>query len=446
MASQRQLLSFRIASGLLFLVVSTVAQSPDGRLVRNQKPVLTKAPEKQAVPPKSTGKSRSIIAPKKRVSARPKVMAVSPTPVVKPSETKARLILTTVPNAIVEINGREVRAVEDGTLTVPELAMGKYEVRIRATGFELWQGVIGIDQSLTRISIPLIRISEVGSLWLTVNHSNAEIMIDGKRRGISQSGRLFRVEGLDPGLREVRVIKPGYEEWRTTVAIAAGERREAAISLHPLYNPSLIMISGGTFERGNDRGSRDQRPAHEVTLSAFEISDSEITNQLYKFFIDETGRPAPVGITYGWVNGQFPVDQADRPVVYVSWEDATAFCQWLTEKTGFRYRLPTEAEWEVAARTVGNRYRSVGSVWEWCLDWYDPLAYSQSARVDPRGPVQGRRVSMLGFEGPARVVRGGGYGRGNLVLRAAERNFFLPNRSRFDLGFRVVREIANSKR
>ena len=445
MASRQQFLRICMAQALIFLSAGAGAQSPDGRVEKARKPQVTKPLERPAVPPPPTRKAPIVRERKRRGTAKPKVVAAKPEESVARREISAMLVLMTVPNAVVEIDGREERVAGDGSLTISDLGIGKHEVRIRATGFELWQGIIGIDQPLVRLSLPLVRISGSGRLWLTVDQAEAEVVVDGKRRGKSIVNQLFRVEGLDPGLHEVRVFKSGYEDWSTTVTITAGERQELSVSLHPRYNPPLILISGGTFERGDDRGSKDQRPAHEVTLSAFEISASEITNQLYKFFVEERRRPAPVGITYGWTNGLFPADQADRPVVYVSWEDATAFCQWLTEKTGFRYRLPTEAEWEIAARTVGDRFTSVGSVWEWCLDWYDAMAYRQSVRVDPRGPAQGRKVSMLGFEGPARVIRGGGYGRGNLVLRAAERNFFLPNRSRFDLGFRVVREVVNSK-
>ena len=445
MASRQQLLRIWMAQALIFLSAGAAVQSPDGRVEKARKPQVIKPSEKRVATPPPTRKAPIVTDRKRRATAKPKVVAVKPAETVTWREMTAKLILTTVPNAVVEIDGREERAAGDGSLTISDIGMGKHDVRIRATGFELWQGIIGIDQPLVRLSLPLVRIPAGGRLWLTVDQAEAEVVVDGKRRGKSIVNQLFRVDELDPGLREVQVLKAGYEDWSMTVAIAAGERQELRVSLRPRYNPPLILISGGTFERGDDRGSKDQRPAHEVTLSAFEISASEITNQLYKFFIEERGRPAPVGITYGWTNGLFPADQADRPVVYVTWEDATAFCQWLTEKTGFRYRLPTEAEWEIAARTVGDRFTSAGSVWEWCLDWYDAMAYRQSVRVDPRGPAQGRKVSMLGFEGPARVIRGGGYGRGNLVLRAAERNFFLPNRSRFDLGFRVVREVVNSK-
>jgi formylglycine-generating enzyme required for sulfatase activity len=152
----------------------------------------------------------------------------------------------------------------------------------------------------------------------------------------------------------------------------------------------------------SDGGAKDQAPSHEVKISSFEMSRSEVTNIHYKFFIDATGRPAPTGITYGWTGNDFPPRQGERPVVFVSWEDAAvASLQVAVGENGSSVSaLPTEAEWEyAAARTVSSNYDSVGSIWEWCLDWYDPQSYRKSLRVDPRGPGRGAKGErLLGFE------------------------------------------------
>jgi formylglycine-generating enzyme required for sulfatase activity len=143
----------------------------------------------------------------------------------------------------------------------------------------------------------------------------------------------------------------------------------------------------------------------------------------------------------GWEGGSYPPGQDDRPVTNVSWEDAVAFCRWLSEQTGSRYRLPTEAEWEKAARTISAEYTSAGNVWEWVADWYDPDYYKRKERVNPTGPPRPRKVKASGREGEMRVLRGGAFGKDALPLRAAERNSFIPSQGRFDIGFRVVREI-----
>ena len=204
--------------------------------------------------------------------------------------------------------------------------------------------------------------------------------------------------------------------------------------------PDMLLVPGGVFERGNDRGAADQRPAHPVYLPPFEISATEVTNHLYRFFIEATGHRAPEGPRYGWKGRTYPSRQANSPVVLISWNDAAAFCHWLSRETGRTYRLPTEAEWEKAAQVIGDRYQSVGSIWEWCQDWYDREAYRNAARISPQGPPKGKRVRGMGIEGPARVIRGGGFGRASLSRRVTERNFFSPDQGRFDLGFRVVRE------
>jgi formylglycine-generating enzyme required for sulfatase activity len=196
---------------------------------------------------------------------------------------------------------------------------------------------------------------------------------------------------------------------------------------------------------GNDRGPKDARPAHAVSLAEFEISRGEITNQLYKYFIDATGRPSPRGVgaasQFSWEGNNYPAGQADRPVVLVSWDDAIAFCRWLSAQTGSRYRLPTEAEWEKAAREIGAQYTSTGNLWEWCADWYDPDYYKRRERMNPTGPPRGKKVKAGGREGEMRVLRGGAFGRQALALRAIERNYFIPSQGRFDIGFRVVREV-----
>jgi formylglycine-generating enzyme len=215
-----------------------------------------------------------------------------------------------------------------------------------------------------------------------------------------------------------------------------------SVALKPNLEIGMLQVAEGNLARGNDNGPRDQRPAQVVFVSEFEISTREVTNRLYKHFVDATRRAAPRGPIYGWEGNNYPEGEGERPVVLVSWEDAVAFCQWLSGQTGKRYRLPTEAEWEKAAQLIGDKYESVGMIWEWCQDWYDPEYYGKGELTNPKGPSRGKKVKTMGREGEARVIRGGAFGRGLISARAAERNFHFPSLSRFDLGFRVVREIT----
>ena len=232
------------------------------------------------------------------------------------------------------------------------------------------------------------------------------------------------------------------QPWPANVETVPRRTFEGFADLPPRGEPEMLLVPGGIFERGNDHGSPDQRPAHPVYLPSFEISASEVTNHLYHLFIEATGHPVPAGLRYGWKEGTYPPGQGNVPVVFVSWEDAVAFCRWLSRETGRTYRLPTEAEWEKAAQIIGEDYISIGSIWEWCQDWYAREAYRGAPRISPQGPPKGQRVQVMGVEGPTRVIRGGGFGRSSLSQRVAVRSFFPPDRSRFDLGFRVVRELG----
>ncbi len=235
----------------------------------------------------------------------------------------------------------------------------------------------------------------------------------------------------------------------------------------------MVEIPGGSFLMGSpeseaERGS-DEGP-HQVTVSPFYMGKFEVTQAQWRAVanlpkMSRDLNPDP---------SQFKGD--NRPVEQVSWEEAVEFCERLSKKSGKRYRLPTEAEWEYACRagtktpfafgeTItpeivnydGNypygkaqkgayRERTVdvgslgvangfglydmhGNVWEWCMDWYSENYYSQSPGVDPTGPASGS----------ARVVRGGGWYGVAQDLRSAVRYGRTPDDRVYSLGFRLVR-------
>jgi formylglycine-generating enzyme required for sulfatase activity len=221
--------------------------------------------------------------------------------------------------------------------------------------------------------------------------------------------------------------------------------------------PEMVSISAGKFKMGSTDGNLDEQPVREVTISAFRLGRYEVTNAEYKAFLEATGREVPDEVS--------DPAKAKHPVVYVSWNDAVAYCKWLSEKTGRRFRLPTEAEWEYAARgTEGRKYpwgnnwdaskavfnthrtKPVGShpegasplgvmdmagnVLEWVADWYADK-YNPQELNNPKGPENG----------DYRVLRGGSWDDGDPVdLRGALRVSGSPGALGDSLGFRVAED------
>jgi formylglycine-generating enzyme required for sulfatase activity len=224
--------------------------------------------------------------------------------------------------------------------------------------------------------------------------------------------------------------------------------------------PDLIDIPAGVFLMGDDQGRLDERPAHRVRLDAFAVARLPVTNADYAAFLAATGHAPP----RFWDDPGF--NQADQPVVAVSWHDAVAYCAWLRRKTGRRCRLPTEAEWERAARgghegavypwgddpvawsadptlarvrqerpyPVGrSRPNGFGlldmgyNVHEWCSDWYAPDYYAASPERNPTGPSTGTR----------RASRGGAWRHQIQVCRTSARSSLDPGFRYNDYGFRV---------
>lgn len=214
--------------------------------------------------------------------------------------------------------------------------------------------------------------------------------------------------------------------------------------------PPLTAVKGGTFEMGSRDGQPDEQPVRRVTLSDFEIGKYEVTNAQYKAFCDATRRPYPEEPNFARLRNYF-LDYPNHPVVRVSWDDANAYCIWLSERTGDLYRLPTEAEWEYVARNspigwdsynsggapheVGTSppnelgiYDLMGNVWEWCADWYGP--YPSEPQTNPKGAPRGTH----------KVLRGCSWYFSTVPCRPTSRFRFDPTLNYwFNGGFRVVR-------
>ncbi len=417
----------------------------------NGSSLATQGPTGRDLPPKtSPPKPSTKTPPKEKKPAPPKAKPAAPrtapakTAPAKPRATpvnSARLLITAIPNSVVELDGQTRGSIgKDGKLALNAVAPGARQVRVSADGYEMWTGTVEVKAPATNLDVAQKKKALTGKLAILVNQPGAEVFIDERLSVKSIAGQQISVDGLLPGDHRVRAVKAGFREWRNVVKVLAGETQPVDITLLPNINPELVRVPAGEFVMGNDSGLKDTKPAHPVTLSEFEIACREISNRTYKLFVSAANHPAPNAQLSGWQGANHPAARADDPVVGISWEDANAFCHWLTQQTGARYRLPTEAEWEKAARTVSNTYQSVGLVYEWCQDWYDPEYYKRREQINPPGPTQPPKLKKS-KEAPQRVLRGGVASRTGGRLSAYERSAYFPAQGRADIGFRVVREV-----
>jgi len=256
--------------------------------------------------------------------------------------------------------------------------------------------------------------------------------------------------------------------------------------------PELKLVPAGEFVMGTDDADEDERPAHRIHLDDFLIAAHPVTHGEYARFVRETGHRAPAiyelplvvtaggaerertfreaAEPYVWIDGEPPAERLDHPVTLVRWEDALAYCAWLTAASGTPVRLPAEAEWEKAARggLEGKRYPwgdrldqnlanflvdpslknsqgttrcrtypanayglfdMVGNVWEWVYDWHSPSYYAASPYKSPPGPR----------EGTLRVLRGGSWLAADMrMMSCSHRHKVPPDTYSYGIGFRIV--------
>ncbi len=226
-----------------------------------------------------------------------------------------------------------------------------------------------------------------------------------------------------------------------------------------ISEPVMCCIPEGWFQMGCDEGRDDERPAHRVWVDAFELAAFQTTNSAYARFLEDSHYPSPP------LRDDPSFANPDQPVVAVSWFDALAYCDWLSLLLHKKYRLPTEAEWERAARggvegesfpwgncppedlpDYTNRWKTgpepvglyapnsyslynVGdNVHEWCSDWYDAAYYAVSPERNPHGPLSSSR----------RASRGGSWRHHVKVTRTSARSSIPPEFKYADYGFRVA--------
>lgn len=226
------------------------------------------------------------------------------------------------------------------------------------------------------------------------------------------------------------------------------------------------VVPEGDFLRGSS-SAPEEGPTSTIFLDSYAIMETPVTNQQYRLFIKETGWWRPPLIE----TEDFGAD--DQSVVTVSWYDAISYCKWFSERFAVSCTLPTEAQWEKAARgNEGQTYpwgdsppnhsrlnidRSVGkttpvgkygirspygaldmlgNIWEWCLDWYYPQYYKQSPSINPTGAETGI----------SKVIRGGSWRSDRFRATCAHRCYYHPNVRSDRHGFRVVLCLNDSNK
>ena len=250
--------------------------------------------------------------------------------------------------------------------------------------------------------------------------------------------------------------------------------RESGKTAKTYYNTApkndMLPVPAGYFYRGSEKGEVDEKPVRKIWLDSFYIDRFPVTNAQYAEYLEQTNAKKPLYLNDNTCNSP------GQPVVGISWKGALDYCRWRSERDSATYTLPTEAQWEKAARGEDKRTYPwgnqppndkraptkisekmpavglcdlghspygvadmVGNVWNWCLDWYNKDYYQSAPERNPAGPEHGRR----------KVVRGGNWiflgccsGTPAYALRTTRRNAFHPHLRKKSIGFRCVRLLT----
>ena len=314
-----------------------------------------------------------------------------------------------------------------------DLIVGKHEVKVVKGNLSIEPQTITIAEGKTEnLNLTLVEVKP---------KTNTITIAEGKTE--KPNSTLVEVR---PKTNTIAIAEGKTEKPNSTLVEVKPKSKDFVETTTGL-NMKMIYVEGGTFYMGSDFNDLNEKPRHSVTLSSYYIAETEVTQAQWR---------AIMGTNPSYYKGD------NRPVEAVSWLDAQKFCKKLSAITGKRYVLPTEAQWEYAARggnkSKGYRYsgsndinsvakyssenghNSVkskqpnelgiydmsGNVWEWCSDWYGD--YRSSSQTNPTGPLSGYR----------RILRGGDWNNMAANCRITIRNHADPSYRDRRFGFRVV--------
>ncbi len=355
----------------------------------------------------------------------------------------------------------------DGLLSFAELYAVLLEARPQPMYGDFRGHQFGGDFVLVRrdlcVNEPTDPIEADKADWRAAKQKNT---VDAHLDYVTQHARGLYVDDARDAIKRLSALPAGTEPRPVVPTPAATNRSD-----------NLVLIKGGTFQMGGNDADSDEKPVHSVTVSDFYLSKYELTVREYLAFANETKSRYPEWLEAG---SQYNINtgtddhykklgtalrEENNPIVGISWDDAVAYCAWLSARNGGQYRLPTEAEWEYAARggqqskgytysgsntldevgwyssnaggkthAVGGRkanelglFDMSGNVLEWCGDWYG--TYPAGAQTNPVGSTTGSY----------RDYRGGSWLDVPQYARVANRFSYTPTNRNSLLGFRLAR-------
>ncbi|MBR4838137.1 MAG: SUMF1/EgtB/PvdO family nonheme iron enzyme [Bacteroidales bacterium] len=334
-----------------------------------------------------------------------------------------------------------------------DILIGSHELRLEKSGCAPMTKTITLDEKNT---LSLNEKLQTGrEIAVSTDKSGDKIYVDGDYVGVSPLNATMSF-----GEHSVKAVRDGKETSKKIIVAQTGGESSVKLNFFGYKTFSvngvsfeMVDVKGGTFTMGGtaEQGSDaydSEKPTHSVTLNDYYIGKFEVTQELWQ---------AVMGSNPSYFEGN------NLPVEDVSWNDVQEFIKKLNQKIGANFRLPTEAEWEYAARggnksrgykysgsnnigvawytdnsgynthQVGTKspnelgiYDMSGNVWEWCQDWYG--SYSSGSQTNPTGPASGSR----------RVLRGGSWGSRARICRVSDRGSSDPGNRYNDYGFRLV--------